>query len=263
MLSWKDEERFAIGNTTFRILPGEGWFVPGEGWLGGDPLETGETDVLVPKPRHLVELYARLIEGLRPEYVFELGFYRGGSTALIAELARPRRLVAIDRRPSRAGAGAEAYASRTGLDGAVRIYGDVDQSDRDALAEIVEQEFEGNALDLVVDDCSHRYSETRASFNELFPRLRPGGLFLIEDWPWAHAHLGVEPLEGLLPDQVPLTRLVFELVLALPSVPGLIADLTIDPGAVVVRRGDATADPDGFDIAACSNPRGRALLAPA
>lgn len=114
-----------------------------------------------------------------------------------------------------------------------------------------------------MDDCSHRYEATRASFNELFPRLRPGGLFVIEDWPWAHAHLGVEPLEGLFPDQVPLTRLVFELVLALPSVPGLIADLTIDPVAVVVRRGDATADPDGFDIAACSNPRGRELLAPA
>ena len=144
----------------------------------------------------------------------------------------------------------------------VRTYGDVDQADRDTLAEIVEREFEGNALDLVVDDCSHRYSETRASFNELFPRLRPGGLFLIEDWPWAHAHLGKEPLEGLRPDQVPLTRLVFELVLALPSVPGLIADLMIDPVAVVVRRGDAPADPDGFDIAACSNPRGRALLAP-
>jgi predicted O-methyltransferase YrrM len=262
MLSWKDEEQFAVGDATFRILPGEGWFLPGEGWLGADADETGEADVLVPKPRHLVELYARLIEGLRPEYVFELGFYRGGSTALIAELARPRRLVAIDRRPSVSGAGVEAYASRRGLDGVVRIHGDVDQADRDTLAEIVEREFEGNALDFVVDDCSHQYLETRASFNELFPRLRPGGLFVIEDWPWAHAHLDVEPLEGLFPDQVPLTRLVFELVLALPSVPGLIADLTIDPGAVVVTRGDATADPNGFDIAACSNRRGRALLAP-
>ena len=38
MLSWKDEERFAVGNSTFRILPGEGWFLPGEGWLGGDAL---------------------------------------------------------------------------------------------------------------------------------------------------------------------------------------------------------------------------------
>ena len=261
MLSWKDEEQFAVGNTTFRVLPGDGWFLPGQGWLGDEQSDMGEADFLVAKPRPLVELYARLIEDLRPEYVFELGFYRGGSTAFIAELAHPRRLVAIDRRPSLSQADVEAYASR-GLDDVVRIYGGVDQADRDMLVEIVERELDGNALDLVVDDCSHQYEATRASFNELFPRLRPGGLFVIEDWPWAHAHLGVEPLEGLFPDQVPLTRLVFELVLALPSVPGLIADLTIDPGAVVVRRGDATADPDGFDIAACSNPRGRGLLAP-
>lgn len=143
MLSWKDEEQFAVGNTTFRILPGEGWFAPGEGWSGVAQSEMEEADFLVAKPRPLVELYARLIEDLRPKHVFELGFYKGGSTALMAELARPRRLVAIDRRPALSTAGVEAYASSRGLDGVVRIYGDVDQADRDALADIVEREFEG------------------------------------------------------------------------------------------------------------------------
>jgi predicted methyltransferase len=35
-------------------------------------------------------------------------------------------------------------------------------------------------LDLVVDDTSH-LGPTRASFNTLFPRLRPGGVYVIED----------------------------------------------------------------------------------
>ena len=33
----------------------------------------------------------------------------------------------------------------------------------------MEENFSGEDLDLVIDDCSHLYEETRASFNELFP----------------------------------------------------------------------------------------------
>ena len=254
VLSWKTEDLFVVGETTFKILPEHGFW-------GREPLEMERADFLVAKPRWLVERYVELISDLRPEYIFELGIFQGGSTALLAEVARPRRLVAIDRLPGRKQL-VEDYASSRGLQDVVRTYAGVDQADRGRLAEIVDEEFEGHALDLVVDDCSHQYVETRESFNELFPHLRPGGLFVIEDWPWAHTPLDVDPLEGFFPDQVPLTRLLFELVLAVPSVPGLIADITIDLGAAIVRRGDAMIDAHGLDISACSNPRGRKLLAP-
>jgi hypothetical protein len=62
------------------------------------------------------------------------------------------------------------------------------------------EQFDGGPLDLVVDDCSHLYEPTRASFNELFPRLRPGGAYVIEDWVWAHTPLDSEHPEGLLPN---------------------------------------------------------------
>lgn len=39
-------------------------------------------------------------------------------------------------------------------------------------------------LDLVVDDASHMLSETLSSFEQFFPLLRPGGLYIIEDWSW-------------------------------------------------------------------------------
>ena len=117
----------------------------------------------------------------------------------------------------------------------MRIYDDVDQANRRRLDEIVEQEFSDEPLDLVVDDCSHKYKATRASFNELFPRLRPGGLYTIEDWGWAHPPPGAELLENMWPDEVPLTRLLFELVLAVPSTAGLISEITIETELVQVR----------------------------
>jgi hypothetical protein len=172
-------------------------------------------------------------------------------------------LVAVDRLPiniAPALGSLRDYISRKGLDQSIRIYGEVDQADRRRLAELVEEAFGDEPLDLVVDDCSHMYEPTRASFNELFPRLRPGGLYLIEDWTWAHTELGHEYPEGLWPDEVRLTRLIFELQIAIPSVPGLISKVTTDAEWVEVRRGDADVDARSFEISNCSNPRGRRLL---
>jgi len=101
------------------------------------------------------------------------------------------------------------------------------------------------------------YDATRASFNELFPRLRPGGVYMIEDWPWAHT----EPFTEMWADRVPLTRLVLELVIALPSVRGLVSEIRIDRRWVLVTRGDASVDPDGFEISDCQDQTGRGLLA--
>ena len=53
------------------------------------------------------------------------------------------------------------------------------------LRQIILREL-ADELDLVVDDASHTYEETKASFEFLFPLLRPGGIYVIEDWSWAH-----------------------------------------------------------------------------
>jgi hypothetical protein len=61
----------------------------------------------------------------------------------------------------------EKYVASGGLDEVIRTYGGVNQADRRRLSEIVDENFEDQLLDVVVDDCLHRYEETRASFNEL------------------------------------------------------------------------------------------------
>ena len=142
----------------------------------------------------------------------------------------------------------------------VRTYPEVDQADRARLAELVADAFAGESLDLVIDDCSHFYEPTSASFNELFPRLRPGGVYVIEDWRWAHTPVGSDSPEGFYAGQVPLTRLLFEIVLGMPGIPDLITEISIDPDMAIVTRGEAEVDPSSFDLSGASNPRGRALL---
>jgi len=54
------------------------------------------------------------------------------------------------------------------------------------LEECYGEEFGSDSVDLVIDDASHFLFETRESFRFLFPRLRPGGIYIIADWGWAH-----------------------------------------------------------------------------
>src|SRR5699024_9360323 len=109
-----------------------------------------------------------------------------------------------------------------------------------------------------VDDASHLVEPTRRSFEVLFPLLRPGGRYVIEDWSWAHVGYGSH-----LPDEEPLSRLVFELTIALPSREGLIDSIEVDRDWAVVTRGPAPIeDAASFDLRALLSPRGAALLAP-
>jgi hypothetical protein len=43
-------------------------------------------------------------------------------------------------------------------------------------------EFGQDPLDLVIDDASHLYGPSLATFETLFPALREGGLYVLEDW---------------------------------------------------------------------------------
>lgn len=54
-----------------------------------------------------------------------------------------------------------------------------DQTDTDALARVVEDL--GGAIDVVIDDGSHVGEHVRRTFDALFPHVRPGGTYAIED----------------------------------------------------------------------------------
>jgi predicted O-methyltransferase YrrM len=246
-LIWSGDERCVVGDLTFQILPSD--------LFDQDQprIPMGGADFLLFKHRQVVQRYVDVIEELRPQRIFELGILEGGSTALLSELAHPQVLIGVDRSPPKTPALSD-YISGRKLEEVIRIHPDVDQADRGRLAEIAEDAFGDEPLDLVVDDCSHMYDATRESFNELFPRLRPGGLYLIEDWDWTRE----EKIAEMWADRVPLTRLIQELVLALGSSTSLISEISIAEELVQVRRGDADIDPRGFDVVAARTPAARA-----
>src|SRR5437773_2169729 len=89
------------------------------------------------------------------------------------------------------------------------------QCDGDKLSQIVLGEL-ADELDLVVDDASHTYEETRASFEYLFPLLNPGGVYVIEDWSWAH-HPDYQSPNAPFSGRCALSNLLFEQIMLLGS----------------------------------------------
>lgn len=180
--------------------------------------------------------------------IFELGIFRGGSTVFLSEFFNPKKLVAIDFKKKPAPALA-TYIAQAGKALSVRPYYAVDQADTKRLDEIIGSEFRDEPLDLVIDDASHLLEQTRASFNCLFPKLRAGGLYIIEDWAWAHTKWVTDMIraDNPLTGKASLESLIFEIQLAGVSLPGLIDEVTVNDAFIVVRKGAEAADLD-FEV---------------
>ena len=216
-----------------------------------DHQDTGSDDHFdLYKTRALLDRYARFLDtsGFRPRNVLELGTWDGGSAALWFEVFQPAKLVSVDVDARGDSEYFTRYVQSRNLEHRLRTYWETDQADGDRLREIVAREFDG-PLDLVVDDASHLYAPTKSSFETLFPYLRRGGLYIIEDWHWEHGEAFQDPTHPWA-DEESLTKLVVQLVEAAGTQKkGTIAALTIFGGFLVVERGWMTLeDPLDFRL---------------
>jgi len=216
---------------------------------------TDKEGVALLKDRRFFETELQVLQGIGDvSRIFELGVWEGGSAALWALTKPLTRYVGIDCRsvdlpfP-------ESLRRHPRWD-AVRLHGHVSQDDRAALRRIVDEDFDG-PLDLVVDDASHLYAQSMASFETLFPRLRPGGLYLIEDWAWAHRPQFQSP-DAQWADQPALSNLVMRLVMLAASQFDLVTSITIRPEFVAITRGSGEIG-DDFDMERLTLARGRKL----
>jgi len=129
----------------------------------------------------LYEIYNTYLPPLRPiRNLIELGIYKGGSLILWRE-ALGCRVIGIDlASPAPTMPAVERYLTESGNQDQIKLFWRTDQGDEHALQSIVAAC--AGPVDVVIDDASHLYGPTRRSFEILFPLLRAGGVYFIEDW---------------------------------------------------------------------------------
>jgi SAM-dependent methyltransferase len=210
-------------------------------------LSEGNSFTLCKSAAHM-RFYEEL-RALEPRTVMEIGMGQGGSMVLWDKWFRPERLVGLDiiREPLEA---LEQYRADKPH---IRTYYSHRQETGATLGRA--RENFPNGIDLVIEDASHHYEPSRITFQNIFPLVRPGGWYIIEDWSWAHSRAYQDPAHPWA-DAPALTNLVFELVVAVAAL-GAVESMRVEPGLVAVKRGPGTLAPGALDFAGAL--RGKAL----
>jgi predicted O-methyltransferase YrrM len=240
---------------------------------GYEHASTPERFVIVKQPPHR-DAFIEMCRSVRGGRLVELGIAEGGSTVLAALAAEPSALLAVDIEPEPLAALEEFIAARD-LGARVHTRYGIDQGDRDQLTRTVDATIGTAPLDLVVDDASHALDPTRTSFEVLFPRLAPGGLYAIEDWNADHAFrealmehystasteeraelarsvrdAATSPQAPAGPARRPLLDLAVGLVLARArGAEDAIAEVVVNRYWLMIRRGPAVLDGTTFRLA--------------
>jgi SAM-dependent methyltransferase len=210
--------------------------------------ESKRNHFLLGKVRSMVEDVAALREGEQIKRILDVGIFKGGSAALYAKLFEPEKLVAIDFSTTPVDALTE-FIRDHGFEGRLTPYYGVNQADELAMGHILESNFPGQNIDLIVDDASHQYFETRKTLNLALPYLRSDGLYIIEDWGWAHWKGDEWQKSQFFPPWLPaMSNLLIELFMLCASRPDIVKNLFVTPATIVLRRGPAPLEPKGFDI---------------
>jgi hypothetical protein len=117
-------------------------------------------------------IYERYFHQLRdqPLNILEVGVYEGESTRVLAEYFPNSKILAVDN---------QTLTDFSGIDNI--SFHEFSQTDGDRWTQLLEAEAP-DGLDIVIDDASHVGFFSQITFCHLFSRLKPGGLYVVEDW---------------------------------------------------------------------------------
>jgi hypothetical protein len=141
---------------------------PGRPALGALSAAARDTDK-GPSQHHYTELYERLFFPWKDEpiTILEIGIANGGSLAMWQEYFTQARIVAVDILPK----------TQFDTPRVTTLMGD--QANREHLQAAVTAASGG--AHIVIDDGGHTMAQQQVSLGYLFPHVRPGGYYVIED----------------------------------------------------------------------------------
>ena len=245
MITWINESKIEVNGTRFGLAK-----------IGAPQSKILK---ILKEPFH-IDCYAELANDLGNDLnIVELGIRMGASTAFLSVLFQPRRLSAFEI-AKRASDNFDKFLASHPIASCIRTHFDCDQGDASKLKHLLDQDFGQEPLDLVIDDASHLLGPTMTSFNILFPRLRPGGVFVIEDWSWEHYQEG-RPGFAFADEMVTgFARLVLIASLVSAHQPDVVSKVVLMRGIAVIYRGTSELDPEEFAIDSLMGERGKQLL---
>jgi len=133
-------------------------------------LENNPGGRLIHKVRHYFEIYHRHLSRFRgrPLTMIEIGVFNGGSLPMWRDYLGPQAtIVGVDINP-----GCRRF-SEPGIDVVIG-----DQGDRGFLRSLADRYPD---VAILIDDGGHRMHQQIATFEELYPRLQPNGVYICED----------------------------------------------------------------------------------
>lgn len=214
-------------------------FVIEEAILPKDRRPSTSAAFTIVKNESYLRVYEELASSFSPRSILELGIFQGGSYVFLDKLFKPRRISALEISPKPV-VPLLQYLARSHNR---FVHFAASQCDREILKQIVINEL-ADELDLVVDDASHTYEETKKSFEFLFPLLHPDGIYVIEDWSWAHTPNYQSP-DARLFERHALSNLLFEQIMLLGST-SLISEIRIWKFLYLIRK--AKSAPRGTHV---------------
>lgn len=176
---------------------------------GNERGKSAGNEFILVKTNAFLNFY-RGLQRRHPKNILEVGMFEGGSLVLFDKLFQPDRLMGLDLRREPIGP-LEAYRRDRPH---IRTFYGLSQDDP-TVGEILAEQFP-DGIDLIVDDASHLYEQSRKTFHLCFPHLKPGGLYVLEDWSWSHKRPYQAPTHSWY-GKPALTNLVMEFIVNLPS----------------------------------------------
>jgi hypothetical protein len=215
-----------------------------------------ESGFLLVKNREMVEAIVSVCDPVVPQTIVDIGIWQGGSVALLDRVFRPEKLIALEY-STRELPTLDTYIAKHRREENVKVFKGVNQGDARRITAILDAELGGRKIDLVVDDASHFFDETRISFNCIFPRVAPNGVFMIEDWQWS-TKPDIHKLD-YFKGKPGLANLVALCMIVCGARPDIVSSVLVTPTAAIIRRGPADLSEQAFDITDYAVVRGEQM----